>query len=79
MADIHIETLRKLRDVLVEQRRTAANESARLISSDSEAALEKIAAVLDVHSQIEGLDRAILDEEDMANNTMQVGEMFGSD
>jgi hypothetical protein len=79
MADIHIETLRKLRDVLVEQRRTAANEAARLISSDSQAALEKIAAVLDVHSQIEGLDRAILDEEDMANNTMQVGEMFGSD
>ena len=79
MADIHIETLRKLRDVLVEQRRTAANEAARLISSDSQAALEKIAAVLDVHSQIEGLDRAILDEEDMANNTIQVGEMFGSD
>jgi hypothetical protein len=79
MADIHIETLRKLRDVLVEQRRTAANEAARLISSDSQAALEKITAVLDVHSQIEGLDRAILDEEDMANNTMQVGEMFGSD
>ena len=79
MADIHIETLRKLRDVLVEQRRTAANEAAGLISSDSQAALEKIAAVLDVHSQIEGLDRVILDEEDMANNTMQVGEMFGSD
>lgn len=78
MADIHIETLRKLRDVLVEQRRTAANEAARLISSDSQAALEKIAAVLDFHSQIEGLDRVILDEEDVANNTMQVGEMFGS-
>jgi hypothetical protein len=79
MADIHIETLRKLRDVLVEQRRNAASEAARLISSDSQAALEKIAAVLDVRSQIEGLDRVILDEEDMANNTIQVGEMFGSD
>jgi hypothetical protein len=79
MADIHIETLRKLRDVLVEQRRSAANEAARLISSDAQAALEKIAAVLDFHSQIEGLDRVILDEEDIANNTMQVGEMFGSD
>jgi hypothetical protein len=79
MADIHIETLRKLRDVLVEQRRSAANEAARLISSDAQAAREKIAAVLDVHSQIEGLDRVILDEEDMTNNTMQVGEMFGSD
>jgi len=30
MAGIHIETLRKLRDVLVEQRRNAANEAARL-------------------------------------------------
>ena len=79
MADIHIETLRKLRDVLVERRRSAANEAARLISSDSQAASEKIAAVLDFHSQIEGLDRVILDEENMANNTMQVGEMFGSD
>jgi hypothetical protein len=79
MADIHIETLRKLRDVLVEQRRNAASEAARLISSDSQAALEKIAAVLDVRSQIEGLDRVILDEEDMANNTIQVGEMFGND
>jgi hypothetical protein len=78
MADVHIETLRKLRDVLVEQRRNAANEAAGLISSDSQAALEKIAAVLDFHSQIEGLDRAILDEEDMTNNTIQVGEMFGS-
>jgi hypothetical protein len=79
MADIHIETLRKLRDVLVEQRRNAATEAARLISSDAQAALERIAAVLDFHSQIEGLDRVILDEEDMTNNTMQVGEMFGSD
>jgi hypothetical protein len=79
MADIHIETLRKLRDVLVEQRRNAANEAARLISSDPQAAFEKIAAVLDFHSQIEGLDRVILDEEDMTNNTIQVGEMFGSD
>jgi hypothetical protein len=79
MADIHIETLRKLRGVLVEQRRSAANEAARLISLDSQAASEKIAAVLDFHSQIEGLDRVILDEEDMANNTMQVGEMVGSD
>jgi hypothetical protein len=35
--------------------------------------------VLDFHSQIEGLGRVILDEEDMANNTIQVGEMFGSD
>jgi hypothetical protein len=78
MADIHIETLRKLRDLLVEQRRNAANEAARQISSDSQAALAKIATVLDFHSQIEGLDRAILDEEDMANNTIQVGEMFGS-
>jgi hypothetical protein len=79
MADIHIETLRKLRDVLVEQRRTAANEAARLISSDSQAAFEKIAAVLDFQSQIEGLDRVILDEGDMADNTTQIGEMFGSD
>jgi hypothetical protein len=39
MADIHIETLRKLRDVLVGQRRNAANEAARLISSDPQAAL----------------------------------------
>jgi hypothetical protein len=78
MADIHIETLRKLRDVLVEQRRNAADEAARVISSDPQAAREKIAAVLDFHSQIEGLDRVILDEEDMTNNTMQVGEMFGS-
>jgi hypothetical protein len=79
MADIHIETLRKLRDGLVEQRRNAATEAARLISSDPQAALETIAAVLDFHSQIEGLGRVILDEEDMANNTIQVGEMFGSD
>jgi hypothetical protein len=79
MADIHIEMLRKLRDGLVEQRRNAANEAARLISSDPQAALEKIAAVLDFHSQIEGLGRVILDEEGMANNTIQVGEMFGSD
>jgi hypothetical protein len=38
MADIHIETLRKLRDGLVEQRRNAATEAARLISSDPQAA-----------------------------------------
>jgi hypothetical protein len=41
MADIHIETLRKLRDVLVEQRRNAPTEVARLISSDPQAALER--------------------------------------
>ena len=34
MANIYIETLRKLRDVLVEQRRNTANEAARLITSD---------------------------------------------
>ncbi len=79
MADTHIETLRKLRGVLVEQRRNAASEAARLISSDLQAALEKIAAVLEFHSRIEGLDRVVLDEEDMTNNTIQVGEMFGSD
>jgi hypothetical protein len=79
MADIHIETLRKLRDVLVEQRRNAATEAARLMNSDLQAAFEKISAVLDLQSQIEGLDRVILDEGDMADNTTQVGEMFGSD
>ena len=49
------------------------------VSADPQAALEKIAAVLDFDPQIEGLDRVILDEEDMANNTIQVGEKFGSD
>jgi hypothetical protein len=79
MADIHLETLPNLRDVLVEQRRTAADEAARLIRSDPQAGFEKIAAVLDFQSQIEGPDRVILDERDMADNTTQVGEVFGSD
>jgi hypothetical protein len=37
-----------------------SSSAARLFSSDPQAALEKIAAVLDFQSQIEGLDRGIL-------------------
>jgi len=56
------DTLRQLRDVLVEQRRRTADEAARLITSDLHAALQKISTVLDYQAQIEGIDRAIMDE-----------------
>ena len=62
MTDTPTGTLRQLRDVLVEQRRRAADEPARLITSELHAALQKISTVLDYQAQREGIDRVILDE-----------------
>jgi hypothetical protein len=62
MTDTPTDTLRQLRDVLVEQRRRTADEAARLIPSDLHATLQKISTVLAYQAQIEGIDRVILDE-----------------
>ena len=62
VTDTPTDTLRQLRDVLVEQRRRTADEAARLITSDLHAALQKISTVLAYQAQIEGIDRVILDE-----------------
>jgi hypothetical protein len=69
MMDTPADTLRKLREVLVEQRRKAADEAARLLHADLQAALQKIATVLAFQDQIEGIDRVILDEDDMASGS----------
>jgi hypothetical protein len=68
VTDTATDTLRQLRDVLVEQRRRTADEAARLITSDLHAALQKISTVLDYQVQIEGIDRVILDEGDAASS-----------
>ena len=69
MIDEPADTLRKLREVLVEQRRKAADEAARLLHADLQAALQKIATVLAFQDQIEGIDRVILDEDDMESES----------
>lgn len=71
MTDSPTDTLRKLRNVLVEQRRNVAGEAVRLLASDPQAALQKISALLDYQMQIEGIDRVILDEEDLASTTSE--------
>ena len=68
MTDTPTDTLRQLRDVLVEQRRRTADEAARLITSDLHAALQKIPTVLAYQAHIEGIDRVILDEGDAASS-----------
>jgi hypothetical protein len=69
MMDAPADTSRKLREVLVEQRRKAADEAARLLHADLQAALQKIATVLAFQDQIEGIDRVILDEDDMESES----------
>jgi hypothetical protein len=78
VTDTPTNTLRQLRDVLVEQRRRAADEAARLITSDLHAALQKIPTVLAYRAQIEGIDRVILDEGDAASSISTPGDKLGT-
>ena len=67
MSDSHLGELRKIRAAFVEDRRAHIEEAACLLPANRHAALQEAREALDLQAEIEALDRAISDEESLAD------------
>lgn len=63
MSDTPANTLRKLRTMLVDERRSAANEAIRLKDFNQHSLSQALNHLVSCQAQIEVIDRAVKDEE----------------
>ena len=67
MSNSHADELRKARDAFVEDRRSHIKEAVGLLPTNRHAAFQEVREALDLQAEIEALDRAIRDEEALAD------------
>ena len=67
MSDPYREELRKIRAAFVEDRRAHIKEAVSLLPGNRHAAFQEAREALDLQAEIEALDRAIRDEESLAD------------
>jgi hypothetical protein len=67
MSDTYLDELRKIRAAFVEDRRARIKEAASLLPGNRHAAFQEAREAHDLQAEIEGLDRAISDEESLAD------------
>ena len=66
MSNSHADELRKARAAFVEDRRSHIKEAVSLLPANRNAAFQEVREALDLQAEIEALDRAIRDEETLA-------------
>ena len=67
MSNSHADELRKARAAFVEDRRSHIKEAVSLLPTNRHAAFQEVREALDLQAEIEALDRAIRDEETLAD------------
>ena len=67
MSNSHADELRKARAAFVEDRRSHIKEAVGLLPTNRHAAFQEVREALDLQAEIEALDRAIRDEEALAD------------
>jgi hypothetical protein len=67
MSNSHADELRKARAAFVEDRRSHIKEAVSLLPANRHAAFQEVREALDLQAEIEALDRAIRDEEALAD------------
>jgi len=67
MSNSHADELRKARAAFVEDRRSHIKEAVGLLPANRHAAFQEVREALDLQAEIEALDRAIRDEEALAD------------
>jgi len=67
MSNSHADELRKARAAFVEDRRAHITEAVSLLPGNRHAAFQEVREALDLQAEIEALDRAIRDEENLAD------------
>ena len=73
MSNSHTDELRKARAAFVEDRRSHIKEAASLLPANRHAAFQEVREALDLQAEIEALDRAIRDEEALAERPKGTG------
>ena len=67
MSNSHADELRKARAAFVEDRRSHIKEAVSLLPANRHAAFQEVREALDLQAEIEALDRAIRDEENLSD------------
>ena len=67
MSNSHADELRKARAAFVEDRRAHIKEAVSLLPANRHAGFQEVREALDLQAEIEALDRAIRDEESLAD------------
>jgi hypothetical protein len=73
MSNSHADELRKARAAFVEDRRAHIKEAVSLLPANRHAAFQEVREALDLQAEIEALDRAIRDEENLAERPKGTG------
>ena len=73
MSSSHADELRKARAAFVEDRRSHIKEAVSLLPGNRHAAFQEVREALDLQAEIEALDRAIRDEEALAERPKGTG------
>ena len=73
MSNSHADELRKARAAFVEDRRSHITEAVGLLPANRHAAFQEVREALDLQAEIEALDRAIRDEETLAERPKGTG------